>query len=124
MKFLISIFISFFLILLTPRAFSQTSLILSQENPSVTISLDSNPSTGFIWLLENYDAHLLKLVKHEYIPAKLEKGMGAAGVEKWVFVLNTKLIAPQLTHIVLIHARPWDVEKSRLDEKVFNVVIN
>ena len=95
-----------------------------QQTREVSFTLASNPSTGFIWLLESYDSHLLKLVKHDYAaPDNKKNRVGTTGVENWTFTAKSKIPGPQVTKITLINARPWDVNHTTHEKTTFTVVV-
>lgn len=102
----------------------QKTILVTHDKLEFTITVASNPSTGFIWLLESYDTHLLKVKKHEYVAPTAKNKIGVSGVEEWVFIAKKDLIGPRVTKITLIHARPWEVETSMADEETFTVVLD
>lgn len=129
--------VSLFLILFNIQAFAsaesssikitdpQKTLMVGQEESLATINLSSNPTTGYVWLLTAYDPALLKIVKHRYIvPANIENKVGVSGIEQWQFTIKPNSVGPQLTKIHFIHARPWDVDHTMIEEKTFSVVVN
>ncbi len=70
------------------------------------IKLESNPSTGYVWIPE-LDSDLLKLVKSKYIPPKNinESNMaGEPGTQKFVF----KALKSGETDITMKYVRPWE----------------
>lgn len=87
------------------------TLFVSAKSPTLTLKLQSTPSTGFIWILKQSDRNLLKLVKHSYTPS--EKNMpGAPGVDTWVFAANLNAFSyGQRTELVFIHAQPWNLHE-------------
>lgn len=88
------------------------AVMVQSKQPTFTIKLKSNPSTGYSWFLRGYDAKLITPVKHQYEAAKDRKLIGAPGFEKWVFsVKPAGFIVPQQTIIRFTYARPWDVNE-------------
>lgn len=128
MRHLIKIMFYIFLSL-SPLTFAAITdpaktIMVGQEESLFTITLASNPSTGFTWLLESYDSNLLKVVKHEYVaPDNKNNKVGTAGVENWTFTAKSKIPGPQVTKITLIHARPWDVNNTTAKKADFTVVL-
>lgn len=98
-------------------------ILINSDQAEFIITLPSNPSTGFIWLIDSYDAQLFKLVKHDSVVPKDKKIVGAPGVEQWVFEVKEKTIAPRITKITLVHARPWEVANVESEKKVFTIVM-
>jgi len=97
------------------------SIMVEKSNPQFTITLASNPTTGYSWYLVKYDKALISLVKHEYQPP--EHNMpGAGGKEIWTFKINdTGFAAPQISKIDLLYARPWNL-KDNSKQLEFTVV--
>lgn len=98
-------------------------IIVSQQNPTFTITLQSNPgSTGFSWQLLKYDTHLITLVGHRYVAPKNKKLIGAPGYDVWTFQANTAHYrVAQTGHIVMQYARPWTKEQAT--NATFTVII-
>ena len=99
------------------------TIMVDHKDKQFVVTLASTPSTGFSWLLENYDIDKVKLVKHEYI-APVKSMPGKSGVEEWTFAISPEItVGPQLTKIGLINARLWDVSNTMNKETTFTVVI-
>src|SRR3990172_6384423 len=80
-----------------------------------SIVLHSNPTTGYLWVLKNYDSNLISPVSRKFYPPVNKKLMGAPGYEKWTFrVKPSGFIVPQLTGITLIYLRPWDEQGAQV----------
>jgi inhibitor of cysteine peptidase len=91
---------------------SKTSITVLKSQPVFILKLASNPTTGYVWLLNNYDKSLIVPVKHEY-QAPNSKLMGAPGMDLWTFrVKPDAFIVPQRTSIHMSYARPWEADKS------------
>lgn len=114
------LFISFCLSLFFCSALASTnqftkpadSIVVQKANPQFTITLASNPTTGYSWHLLNYDKQLMTLVNHSY-----EKSAnhipGAGGKESWSFqVNNAAFIASHVSKITLLYARPWNIKEN------------
>jgi len=83
---------------------------------SFTISVSSNPSTGYSWEA-GFDQSLLKLVKR-YTPSS--SGMiGAGGVENFEF----EGMRPGNTNIYLNYKRSFEPNNPALKSEIFNVTI-
>jgi inhibitor of cysteine peptidase len=72
---------------------------------SLTVTLGSNPTTGFKWSEEAQvsDSAVLKQMEHKYV-APDGKLMGAAGDEVWTFKALKKGVAT----VTLEYSRPWE----------------
>ncbi len=94
---------------------SAKSIIVKKSNPVFEIVLQSNPTTGYSWLLKNYDSNLIIPVAHKFFSPENKKLAGAPGYEKWVFqVKPTGFVVPQLTSISLIYMRPWEEQGAQV----------
>jgi inhibitor of cysteine peptidase len=92
----------------------------SQKNPQFTITLRSNPTTGYMWFLDKYNANFITVVEHRYQPP-ISQLVGAGGKDVWTFKLTpAAFTAPHLLKIKMTYARPWAVEQGRKDVE-FNV---
>ncbi len=70
-----------------------------------TISLDSNPSTGYEWILVSSLPDWLELVGHEYTPTNPNL-IGGGGIEEWTF----KATNTGSTTLTFHYLRPWETE--------------
>jgi len=86
----------------------------------ITISLESNPATGFSWqLVKISDKMILEFVKKEYIVSK-EKLPGSPGVEKWSFKTLKK------GHVLILfeYNRLWEKDVPAAKKEEFEVFVN
>lgn len=86
------------------------NITVSAAQPSFTLKLKANPTTGFLWFLRDYDASLLTPVSHTYQKpdAKL---MGAPGYDLWTFKMKpAAFIVPRQTTLRMIYTRPFSNE--------------
>ena len=100
-------------------------IMVNETSPQFTIKLRANPTTGYLWLLKNYNAQLLTLVNHHYVAPANKKMMGAPGFESWTFKATAgAMIAPRLAYIDLVYARPFELggAKNKLSSTRFTVV--
>jgi len=85
------------------------AILVKKSEPIFTITLQSNPTTGYSWALKGYDPKIIVPLKRKFYPATNHKLLGAPGYEKWVFKIKPEgFTVPQLTSITLIYFRPWD----------------
>ena len=83
-------------------------IIVSQNQPTFTITLQSNPTTGFSWKLGKYDSKLVSFVSQQHIAPQNKKLMGAPGYDVWTFkAIKATYRVNQVGHITLVYARPW-----------------
>ena len=73
---------------------------------TVTITLCSNPTTGFQWSesAQISDQNILKQTGHKYEPAEEEKTVGGAGQEVWTF----KALNEDITTVSMEYSRPGE----------------
>ena len=86
-------------------------IIVKKAKPFFTVVLKSNPTTGYSWLVKNYDNHLIFPVRHKYFPPDPTKHtlIGAPGYEKWTFRLkNAAFVVPHATSVTLVYTRSWE----------------
>ena len=91
------------------------------KNPEFAIRLQSNPTTGYSWYLQSYDANVVQPVKHVYEPPANKKLIGAPGSEVWTFrVKPSGFVVPMQTLIHLVYARAWEMN-GQAKQVVFQV---
>ncbi len=86
-------------------------IVLTKNNPTFTIELDSNRTTGYSWYLISDSSDFLTLDKHGYFRPEGSK-IGAGGKQQWTFTVKADAFtAPMMLAIKFIYARSWDMEK-------------
>ena len=92
---------------------SNKPIMVNKSNPIITITTQSNRTTGYMWFLTKYDSKLFKPLTHEYV-AKKTKLVGAGGYEIWTFrVLPEAFVVPQVSNITLQYNRPWNLQDGK-----------
>ena len=84
-------------------------------NVEFTLSLESNPTTGYVWEA-TFDSAFLELKKRDF-KASDGKSIGAGGTETLTFVP----IKAGRTEITMVHKRPW--ESIPLERRSFPIQI-
>lgn len=85
------------------------TIIVKKTAPYFTLTLQSNPTTGFTWSLKSYDNSIVVPISRKFYPPQVKKLIGAGGTEKWVFKVKPEgFVVPQTTSVVLIYARYSD----------------
>ena len=98
-------------------------IVVSEKNPTFTITLQSNPTTGFSWKVVKYDTPLFTLMSHHFTAPTQKNKVGAPGYETWTFEAKKgNYRVAQVGHIVLEYARPWTKEQAT--QTVFTVVVS
>jgi inhibitor of cysteine peptidase len=102
----------------------QKSIVVENTNPQFSITLASNPTTGYSWLLDSYDNNLIQVDKHDFTrPSSNNKIVGAGGFETWTFTAKSAAFTvPQATNISFIYVRPWEAANHNEHKVVFTVV--
>lgn len=114
-KFFILIILPLFLL----SSCAQYEVINARAGENFTITLESNPTTGYSWqLAKPLDEKIVKLVGSEYVPSKTDL-VGAGGEENWTFLAVKK----GTTRISLKYVRPWEKDKPPVEEKTFLVKV-
>lgn len=86
-------------------------IIVKKSEPKFSIILQSNPTTGYAWVLKSYDDTLITPVKQEFYPASSKKLMAAPGYEKWTFrIKDSGFIVAHITNISLAYMRSWETQ--------------
>lgn len=84
---------------------------------SFTVSLPSNPTTGYDWTVTRYDAQLLKLVTTKYTPEKTNM-VGSGGTMVFNFERVSGVAIPQTTAMEFRYARSWEKDSGTLQKVV------
>jgi inhibitor of cysteine peptidase len=91
-----------------------------QVGDTFSLTLDSNPTTGFQWqLAEALDESVLKVMSQEYTPSGTGLA-GAGGKENWTFYAAGQ----GTTDISLKYVQPWDEESPPAVTKQFTVIVS
>lgn len=97
------------------------TILVRQTLPTFTITLQSNPTTGYSWFLESFDETLLEAVLHRYLPPE-DAAAGAPGKEVWTFrARHGAFVVPRTSRIVFRYLRPWNAAETP-GENVFTIV--
>ncbi|MGM0367836.1 MAG: protease inhibitor I42 family protein [Actinomycetota bacterium] len=88
-------------------------------NDIVKIKLESNPSTGYSWVMsDKVDSTVISVTNTEYIESEeSEEKLGAGGYE----IFTLKSISKGKTPVILNYERSWEQAKP---EKIFKVTIS
>ena len=84
-------------------------------NVEFTFSLESNPTTGYVWEA-TFDRAFLELKNKEFKESDGES-VGSGGIETLTFVP----IKEGRTEIIMVHKRPW--ESISLEKRSFPIEI-
>ena len=88
---------------------------------SLTVTLESNPSTGFQWqLASNMGEAVLELADHEYEPSEAPAGFCGAGGQE---VRTFKALQKGKSTITMEYSQPWEGGTKAAETFVVNVVV-
>jgi inhibitor of cysteine peptidase len=111
--------ILFFVLFFGIRGAEDDRIIEATAGRSFTITLDSNPSTGYQWEISKQpDRSMLELVDTKYIPSEIEIP-GAPGKEEWTF----KTIKTGKAIISFDYVRPWEKDELPVQTESFIIII-
>lgn len=83
------------------------NISVTSKEPTFSLDLKSNPTTGYNWFLREYNENLIEPIKREIINNK-SKLIGASIIERWTFKIKPAgFIVPHQTTIRMIYARPF-----------------
>lgn len=98
------------------------SIIVSRNNPTFSIKLNSSPKGGALWLLKEIDTNLitpLRVVYHHNVSKKGNK----TGYEEWFFHVNAHAFqVPRITGITMLSAQPDNMQN--VQGSGFRVIIS
>lgn len=121
----VRVFITIFLAGLTALVFAQGDFshkfkaMRVPQGKIITLSLDSNPTTGFSWqLVKISDKTILEFVKKEYVSSSGGK-IGSAGVEKW----NFKTFKSGQVVVILEYKRPWEKDVPAAKKEEYSIFV-
>ncbi|WP_194790519.1 protease inhibitor I42 family protein [Pseudomonas sp. UFMG81] len=78
-----------------------------QVGQNMTLTLPSNPTTGYRWLLQNPAPEILRALGPEVYSSPEEAGIvGSAGLSSWRFQAK----AAGEGHLILVYQQPWAPE--------------
>ena len=104
------------------KSVTDKPLLIEATNPVVTVKLSANPSTGYRWLLVDYNPYLIIPISAKFYPPKETKGrVGVPGTTVWQFRIKPDgFKVPQLIKIQMRYARPGTANGGKL--KVLTLV--
>ncbi len=103
----------------TPVYSDDATVIEVSAGGEFTISLDSNPTTGYSWDFSRLpDPEVVELLDSSYQPPETPR-IGAGGRQVWTF----RAAGPGKTGIALEYFRPWEKGVPPARKAVFTVVV-
>lgn len=99
------------------------TLNVNASQSQFSVTLPSNPTTGYQWTVKKYDNSFLKLIASEYL-APQTKLIGAGGQMQFKFELESGKPHPASTQIQFKYERPWEPNKGTLKTVTVNFQAN
>jgi len=78
-------------------------VVAVNPDDTIVVQLEENPTTGYLWKVEQSDSRVLELTSQEYEPAAAG-GIGGGGARKMVFRAKQSGTSPLLLKCV----RQWE----------------
>ena len=101
---------------------SKKTVMLLPDHARFTITLKSNPTTGYSWVVRRYNSRIIKPVGHQY-HAPNSKLLGAPGYETFEFKASHKAFnVPQKTYLTLEYVRPWEAKVPGAETLTFTII--
>jgi inhibitor of cysteine peptidase len=91
------------------------SLLIDANCSRFEVKLPANPSTGFRWTLESYDAEHFSCLETEYVAATTAR-MGAPGTRVFYFKQKEGAVCPESTTLRFLYGRSWETDSSSSTE--------
>ena len=91
------------------------------EGDKLTITLEENPTTGYVWTLKMGTENIVSLESDEYIPIQTsENVVGSGGNHVW----NFNGVSKGETVLTFKYYRPWEKEDSAIETRIFTVTVS
>lgn len=104
----------------TPKSEKKSADIEVFLNNEFTISLNSNPSTGYSWQwINNATTEVGKVVGEEFVASNNSNLVGSAGVQKFKF----KALKRGRQIFIFHYIRPWEKGAQPADKSAFEVEV-
>ena len=111
--------IVFFVLFFAIRDAKNDKIVETAVGKSFTITLDSNPTTGYQWqIARQMDTGLVELIDSQYIAPETNL-VGAPGKEEWHF----RAIREGKAIISFDYVRPWEKDELPSQTESFIVII-
>ncbi|VEG89845.1 protease inhibitor I42 family protein [Legionella spiritensis] len=109
------ILLASFILLMSTVLFAENTMTTDVHpgQKKLTITLPSNPTTGYSWTVKKYDKSLFKLLSSRYLAPKTQL-IGAGGNMLFVFKIIKATPQPETSVMEFLYARPWEPDKGTL----------
>ena len=99
-------------------------IIVTEKNAVFTITLQSNPTTGFLWSVKSFDPKVVRMIGHKFVAPTNKKLIGAPGYEVYVFQVKHHAFTTtheKTTKIALQYTRPWTKDDATKTEFIIKM---
>jgi inhibitor of cysteine peptidase len=97
-----------------------SNIITAKSGDIFNITLESNPTTGYSWSIEEPFPEILQKVSNEYKPYNTSGNIvGSGGTEIWTF----KGIAKGNTTLTFQYSRPWEKDVPPIKKELYNISV-
>lgn len=91
------------------------------EGDKLTITLEENPTTGYVWTLKMGTENIVALESDEYKAVQTSENIvGSGGNHVW----NFKGVSKGETVLTFKYYRPWEKEDSAIETRIFTVTVS
>jgi inhibitor of cysteine peptidase len=88
-------------------------LVVDSTASSFSVSLPTNPTTGFRWVIETYNKQQFNPPTEQYNPSTLKRiGSGGQAVFTFEKKINSKY--PKKTEMIFNYQRSWDLKQKHI----------
>ena len=99
---------------------NQNEIISINKGDIAKVILKANPSTGYIWSIENIDNLLVKILDESYVAKKVKKDIVGSGGNK-IYLIKT--MNKGKTTIEFKYSRPFEEELPSIKKILFTLEI-
>lgn len=81
---------------------------VTKAQQQFAIHLKANPTTGYKWVLQDYNHQLIEMESHHFVKS-FSGGLGATGMEIWQFKVKEKFFTDgHSVTLNFLYERPWN----------------
>lgn len=119
MRFLLASCLLFIAVLGYATSNNGITINVPQSQKQIVVSLPSNPTTGYQWVVKQYDQSLFTLMASNYIAPQTQL-IGAGGHMVFTFEVVKDAKRPQQSVMEFIYQRPWEKGKGTVKAVTIN----
>ena len=100
-----------------PAGSQETGGVQVKEGRVFEVSLEANPTTGYLWEVRDIDEQVLQLVREEFLSDS--SAIGAGGTS----VFSFKAVGRGQTTLTLVYRRPWEKDVEPIEVHTVEVSV-